>query len=96
MKSDWCGSEGKLRDAKDCTNQVDELITTVTDELRTPVRLRHLAEALTCAFTTLGLDVASGRDEVFAALVLARIIEPTSKLDSLRMLAEAGIDSPSR
>ena len=28
-------------------------------------------------------------------LVLARIIEPTSKLDSLRVLAEAGVDAPS-
>jgi hypothetical protein len=27
--------------------------------------------------------------------VLARIIEPTSKLDSLRVLAEAGVDAPS-
>jgi transposase len=28
-------------------------------------------------------------------LVLARIIEPTSKLDSLRVLAETGVDAPS-
>jgi hypothetical protein len=32
-----------------------------------------------------------GRDEVFRDLVLARIIEPTSKQDSLRVLAETGI-----
>jgi hypothetical protein len=32
---------------------------------------------------------------VFRALVLARIIEPTSKLDSLRVLTEAGMDPPS-
>src|SRR5690606_6586259 len=43
----------------------------------------------------LGFDAATGGDEVFRALVLARIIEPTSKLDSLRVLDEAGIDSPS-
>lgn len=61
----------------------------------TSTRMRHLTEALTCAFTALGLDVASGGDEVFAALVLARIIEPTSKLDSLRVLEEAGIGAPS-
>ena len=35
---------------------------------------------------------AAGGDEVFRALVLARIIEPTSKLDSLRVLEEAGVD----
>jgi len=34
---------------------------------------------------------ATGGDEVFRDLVLARIIEPTSKLDSLRVLGEAGI-----
>jgi hypothetical protein len=32
-----------------------------------------------------------GRDEVFGYLVLARIIEPSSKLDSLRVLEEAGV-----
>ena len=31
--------------------------------------------------------------EVFRQLVLARIIEPTSKLDSLRVLAEVGVDA---
>jgi hypothetical protein len=37
--------------------------------------------------------VAGGGDAVFRALVLARIIEPTSKLDSLRVLEEAGVES---
>jgi hypothetical protein len=32
---------------------------------------------------------------VFWRLVLARIIEPTNKLDSLRVLSEVGIDPPS-
>ena len=40
-----------------------------------------------------GLDRAAGGDEVFRDLVLARIIEPTSKVDSLRVLAETGVDS---
>ena len=39
----------------------------------------------------LGLEEAAGGDEVFRHLVLARIIEPVSKLDSLRVLEEAGI-----
>ena len=34
--------------------------------------------------------MAAGGDEVFRHLVLARIIEPVSKLDSLRVLEEAG------
>jgi hypothetical protein len=39
-------------------------------------------------------EAAEG-DEEFRQLVLARIIEPTSKADSLRVLAEVGIDPPS-
>ena len=39
----------------------------------------------------LGFDQAAGGDEVFRDLVLARIIEPVSKLDSLRVLEEAGV-----
>ena len=34
---------------------------------------------------------AAGGDEVFQQLALARIIEPTSKQDSLRVMAETGI-----
>jgi len=30
-------------------------------------------------------------DEVFEALCIARIVEPVSKLDSLRVLAELGV-----
>ena len=37
------------------------------------------------------LSRAAGGDEVFRQLVLARIIEPVSKLDSLRVLEEAGV-----
>jgi hypothetical protein len=43
----------------------------------------------------LGLDEAAGGDDVFRQLVLARIIEPSSKLDSLRVLQEAGAGGPS-
>ncbi len=56
----------------------------------------HLWDALCRAYDSLGFDEATGGDEVFRALVLARIIEPTSKLDSLRVLEETGVESPSR
>ena len=46
-------------------------------------------------YRVLGLDEAAGGDEVFRQLVLARIIEPVSKLDSLRVLEEAGEAPPS-
>jgi hypothetical protein len=42
----------------------------------------------------LGFEEAAGGDEVFRLLVLARIVEPTSKLDSLRVVEEAGFDPP--
>jgi hypothetical protein len=54
----------------------------------------HLWDALTRGYEVLGLHEAAGGDEVFRQLVLARIIEPTSKLDSLRVLEEAGVDPP--
>ena len=42
-----------------------------------------------------GSAEAANGDEVFRQLVLARIIEPTSKQDSLRVLAEAGVEAVS-
>ncbi|WP_420866127.1 IS1634 family transposase, partial [Mycobacterium alsense] len=52
----------------------------------------HLWDGLCRAYQALGFDTATGGDAVFRDLVLARIIEPTSKVDSLRVLAEAGIE----
>ena len=54
-----------------------------------------LLDALARAYDVLGFGQASGGDEVFAQLVLARIIEPVSKADSLRVLEEAGLAGPS-
>jgi hypothetical protein len=56
-------------------------------------RAAALWDGLTAAYDALGFEHASGRDAVFHQLVLARIIEPTSKLDSLRVLGEVGVDS---
>lgn len=57
----------------------------------TASRMGHLSDALSVAYDVLGFDAAASGDEEFRHLVLARIIKPTSKLDSLRVLAEAGI-----
>ena len=56
----------------------------------TSSRMGCLLDALARAYDVLGLGAAAGGDEVFRDLVLARIIEPASKLDSLRVLEEAG------
>ncbi|MEV4102123.1 IS1634 family transposase [Nonomuraea sp. NPDC049649] len=58
-------------------------------------RMEHLWQALSRAYEALGLAAAAGGDDVFRQLVLARVIEATSKHDSLRVLAEAGIDAVS-
>jgi hypothetical protein len=50
----------------------------------------HLLDALERAYRVLGFAEATGGDEVFFQLVAARIIEPVSKLDSARVLEEAG------
>jgi hypothetical protein len=61
----------------------------------TALRMSHLLDALTCGYRVLGFDGATGGDEVFFQLVLARVIEPTSKLDAARVLEEAGLDAVS-
>jgi hypothetical protein len=61
----------------------------------TASRMAHLWDALCRAYDVLGFDDAAGGDEVFRQLVLARIIEPTSKQDSLRVLTEVGVQPAS-
>jgi len=52
-----------------------------------------LWEVLTSAYTRLGFDVLA--DEGFRAMVLARIVEPTSKAEAVRVLGEIGAPAPS-
>jgi len=61
----------------------------------TASRMDCLLDALEHAYRVLGLERAAGGDEVFRDLVVARIIEPVSKLDSLRVLEEAGVAAAS-
>ena len=61
----------------------------------TASRMGCLLDALSHAYDVLGFDQATGGDEVFRGLVVARIIEPVSKADSLRVLEEAGLAGPS-
>jgi hypothetical protein len=57
----------------------------------TSSRMGHLVDSLERAYRVLGLEDAAGGDDVFRQLVPTRIIEPVSKLDSLRVLDEAGV-----
>ena len=58
-------------------------------------RMGHLWDGLSSAYDLLGFARAAGGDDVFRQLVLARIIEPTSKQDSLRVLVEVGVNAVS-
>jgi hypothetical protein len=61
--------------------------------LKQPIS-RLLLEVLTKYYNSLGFDQLE--DEIFTYLCLARIVEPTSKLDSLRVLAELGVTGLSK
>lgn len=52
-----------------------------------------LWDVLAGAYARLGFDGIA--DDAFRAMVLARIIEPTSKADTVRVLSEIGVGSPS-
>lgn len=53
-----------------------------------------LWQVLTNAYTGLGFDVLG--DEAFAAMVLARCVEPASKLATIEILNELGVRAPHR
>ncbi|MBO3753071.1 IS1634 family transposase [Streptosporangiaceae bacterium NEAU-GS5] len=57
----------------------------------TSSKMTHLVDAVERGYRLLGFDDAADGDDVFRHLVLGRIIEPSSKLDSLRVLQEAGV-----
>lgn len=61
--------------------------------LITSKRSALLWQVLNDAYARLGFDVLD--DEAFAQLVLARIVEPTSKADSIRVLGEIGVPAVS-
>ena len=60
----------------------------------TSSRMGHLLAALAHGCRVLGFEDGTGGDGVFRQLVLARIIEPICKLDSGRVLEEAGVVRP--
>jgi len=61
----------------------------------TSSHMSHLWNALCVAYRVLGFEPAAKGDNVFRDLVLARIIEPTSKADASRVLTEVGVDAAS-
>jgi hypothetical protein len=58
-------------------------------------RMSYLWEALCAAYRIVGFESVPKGDNVFRDLVLARIIEPTSKADASRVLTEVGVEAAS-
>lgn len=56
------------------------------------MRMGPLIDALTSIYKALGFDEATDGDQVFYQQVLARLVEPTSKYDTLRVIEEIGLD----
>ena len=52
----------------------------------TSSQMTHLWDGLCTAYRVLGIEAVTKGDTVFRDLVLARIIEPTSKIDAARVL----------
>lgn len=61
----------------------------------TSSQMSHLWDGLCAAYRILGFESATKGDNVFRDLVLARIIEPTSKIDASRVLGEVGVEPAS-
>jgi hypothetical protein len=61
----------------------------------TSSQMTHLWDGLCTAYRVLGFEVVTKGDNVFRDLVLARIIEPTRKIDAARVLGEVGIEAAS-
>ena len=72
-----------------------ELFSEAPSSLRVGIKRTYsglLWEALHKEYQKLGFTEIG--DEVFESLCLARIVEPTSKIDSLRILADLGVKVP--
>jgi hypothetical protein len=61
----------------------------------TSSQMTHLWDGLCCAYRVLGFESVTKGDNVFRDPVLARIIEPTSKVDAGRVLGEVGAEAAS-
>ena len=60
----------------------------------TSTQSKHLWDGLGWVYDRLDFDPHCGRGRGFRQFVSARLVEPTSKLDSLRVLAELGVTPP--
>lgn len=78
----------------DKTDQAAGVSPAVASAVVTGTRCEVLWQVLTGAYARLGFGALG--DEAFAAMVLARIVEPVSKLATIGVLEELGVDAPHR
>jgi hypothetical protein len=57
--------------------------------------MTHLWDGKCATYRILGFESATKADNVFRDLLLAPIIEPTSKIDARRVLTEVGVERAS-
>lgn len=72
-----------------------ELFSGVSSNLKVSIRRTYsglLWKTLENEYAKLGFSKL--KDDAFRALCLARLVEPTSKIDSLRVLADLGVEPP--
>jgi hypothetical protein len=74
-------------------SEVEDAGVTERPGMITSKRSELLWKVLTSAYARLGFGVVG--DDAFEQLVLARIVEPTSKADSVRVLTELGVEPAS-
>jgi len=90
--ADWTASrragQGRLEDAVPAASAGGRPVWVNAGGRVVATSSQLLWQVLTDAYAQLGLEVLA--DEAFRAMVLARIVEPTSKADSLRVLADLG------
>src|SRR5699024_11359200 len=70
-------------------------VSVTADKKVTGSASRLLVDAIGACYDRLGFS-AQVADEAFFQMVLARLVEPTSKRDSLRVLGELGVEAVHR
>ena len=87
-------ARGRLRPGQEALDlQVEGMPVGQRSGVITSKRSALLWQVLQTVYARLGFDAVD--DAAFEQLVLARIVEPTSKADSLRVLEELGVEHAS-
>lgn len=92
-------AKARIRERAAAVGQVELVLDAPEDPVLPRVTMQHsfsrlLYDTLADVYEDLGFHAAV-TDSVFRDLVIARVIEPSSKLDTIRILSELGLTPPS-